>query len=209
VRWLGEVLARLARSETVELCTSSGYVEAHPPTESVSLPESSWGMGGKHFTWDNVDTYWMWPIVHAAEARMERLAADHRRAEGPMHDVLSQAARELLLLQSSDWPFLITTGQAAEYAIERFREHAERFDRLATVAERGPLDERARRLAADLWERDKVFADVDYRDWAPRAGVSATGPARPAMTNPETNGSGTSGSGAAPDPMPEWMPSGS
>jgi 1,4-alpha-glucan branching enzyme len=209
VRWLGEVLARLARSETVELCTSSGYVEAHPPTESVSLPESSWGMGGKHFTWDNVDTHWMWPIVHAAEARMERLAADHRRAEGPLHDVLSQAARELLLLQSSDWPFLITTGQAAEYAIERFREHAERFDRLATVAERGPLDESARRLAADLWERDKVFADVDYRDWAPRAGVSATGPARPAMTNPETNGSGTSGSGAAPDPMPEWMPSGS
>ena len=83
--------------------------------------------------------------------------------------MLSQAARELLLLQSSDWPFLITTGQAAEYASERFREHAERFDRLATLAERGPLDEAARRLAADLWERDKVFADVDYRDWRPRA----------------------------------------
>ena len=27
VRWLGEVLARLARSETVDLCTASAYVE--------------------------------------------------------------------------------------------------------------------------------------------------------------------------------------
>src|SRR5690606_15627067 len=137
VRWLGEVLARLARSETVELCTASAFIEANPPTERVALPESSWGMGGKHFTWDNVDTYWMWPIIHAAEARMERLAATHQHADGPLLDVLSQAARELLLLQSSDWPFLITTGQEAKFAIERFREHAERFDRLAAIAESG------------------------------------------------------------------------
>jgi 1,4-alpha-glucan branching enzyme len=209
VRWLGEVLARLARSETVELCSANSYVESHPPTDAVTLPESSWGMGGKHFTWDNVDTHWMWPVVHAAEARMERLAADHRRAEGPLHDVLSHAARELLLLQSSDWPFLITTGQAAEYARERFREHAERFDRLATVAERGPLDDSARRLAAELWERDKVFADVDYREWAPRAGVSAPRRARPAVISMETSGSGMDGSDSAPELMPEWMPSGS
>ena len=140
---------------------------------------------------------------------MERLASDHRRAEGVLYEVLSQAARELLLLQSSDWPFLITTGQAAEFARERFREHAERFDRLATLAESGPLDEGARRLAADLWERDKVFADVDYRDWRPRAGVSATGPTQPPATSPETSGSGMNGSGSLPAPMPEWMPSGS
>jgi 1,4-alpha-glucan branching enzyme len=210
VRWLGEVLARLARSEVVDLCTAGAYVNAYPPTESVTLPESSWGMGGKHFTWDNVDTHWMWPIVQAAEARMERLATDHRRAEGPLFEVLSQAARELLLLQSSDWQFLITTGVAVEYARERFREHAERFDRLADLAERGPHDERARRLAADLWERDKVFADVDYRDWRPRAGVTATGPAaRPTVVSTETHGSGMSGSGTQSDPMSEWMPRGS
>ena len=209
VRWLGEVLARLARSETVDLCTAGSYAQDHPATETVTLPESSWGMGGKHFTWNNFDTYWMWPIVQAAEARMERLATDHRRAEGALFEVLSQAARELLLLQASDWPFLITTGQAAEYARERFREHAERFDRLATLAENGPLDEGARRLAADLWERDNVFADVDYRDWKPRAGVPATGPAHPTVLRPETSGSGMSGSGSEPAATPEWMPSGS
>jgi 1,4-alpha-glucan branching enzyme len=212
VRWLGEVLARLARSETAELCTAGAFVDAHQPTEAVALPESSWGMGGQHFTWDNVDTHWMWPIIHAAEARMERLAAEHRRAEGPLVDVLSQAARELLLLQASDWPFLVTTGQAPEYAVQRFREHAERFERLAAIAERGRLDETARLLSAELWERDNIFADVDYRDWSPRAGGRVTRPARRVAEGPESAGSGTNSSDAADRtaaPVPEWTPSGS
>ena len=117
-----------------------------------------------------------------------------------MYEVLSQAARELLLLQSSDWPFLITTGQAAEYARERFREHAERFDRLATLAESGPLDESARRLAAELWERDKVFADVDYRDWRPRGARLGGGSTRRRdQSRDERIGMNGSGSPCRPD----------
>ena len=48
-----------------------------------------------------------------------------------------QALRELMLAQSSDWPFLVTTGQAAEYASERFRTHAVRFDRALAIARHG------------------------------------------------------------------------
>lgn len=224
VRWLGEVLARIARSETVDLCTAGAYVEAYPPTEAIPLPESSWGMAGRHFTWDNVDTHWMWPVVHAAEARMEALAVRFPRAEGDLYDVLSQTARELLLLQSSDWPALITMGQAGEYGHERFREHAERFERLATVAERGVVDDAGRRLAAEMWERDRIFADVDYRDWAPRAAsapYSVRGTSIPATSEgarPETSGSPpgaaewTSGQlspSASSQSVPEWSASGS
>ena len=55
----------------------------------------------------------------------------------PKRLVLAQAARELLLLQSSDWQFLITTDAGRAYAIRRFSEHAERFDHLADVAGSG------------------------------------------------------------------------
>jgi len=51
-----------------------------------------------------------------------------------------QALREFLLLTSSDWPFLITEKQAEDYGAKRFREHAERFDRLMDYAE-AMLDE--------------------------------------------------------------------
>jgi 1,4-alpha-glucan branching enzyme len=208
VRWLGEVMARLARSETVDISTAGSYVEAYPPTQRIALPESSWGMGGQHFTWDNVDTSWMLPIVHAAEARMERLATQFWHAEGPLRDALSQAARELLLLQASDWPSLVTTGQAAEYAGERFREHAERFDRLAAIAEAGAINEAGRRLTSDLWERDSVFADIDFRDWAPRSHRDVSSNESP-TTRPTTSADRGGSGGEVPHGEPEWTPSGS
>ena len=84
-------------------------------------------------------------------------------ADSDAEVVLNQAARELLLLESSDWPFLVTTGQAREYAIQRFTSHIERFERLIASVEEGRPD---RALAEELWELDKVFPDVDYRWWA-------------------------------------------
>jgi 1,4-alpha-glucan branching enzyme len=168
VAWLGKVLERLGGSGLVDLTTASDFLAAHPPEDVVALPESSWGMGGNHFTWDNTDTHWIWPIIHEAEARMERLVAREPAASGPTRTVLDQAARELLLLQSSDWPFLITTGQAGEYAIERFRSHVERFDELARAVENGAAGPEAAASAESLYERDKLFADIDYRAFAAR-----------------------------------------
>ena len=74
VDWLKAVLRGLAARPAVELSTASRIVEEHPPHEVLSLPESSWGAGGGHFTWLNDDTEWMWPLIHAAERRMEDLA---------------------------------------------------------------------------------------------------------------------------------------
>jgi 1,4-alpha-glucan branching enzyme len=135
------------------------------------LPESSWGMGGNHYTWMNDQTSWMWPIIYDAERRMEKLAAEFPDADGDQERALSQAARELLLLQSSDWPFLVTTGQANEYAIQRFNEHVERFNQMANLAESGAdLDESTGRTLAALEERDNPFPAIDYRDFAERQG---------------------------------------
>ncbi len=163
VTWLGKVLRLLALDSAVELTTASAYLEQHPPTEVLHLPESSWGSNGTHFTWDNPETHWMWGPIHEGEERMEKLAA---RFPDPTPDeavVLQQAAREALLFQSSDWPFLVTTGQAREYAIRRFSQHLERFDRLAESLEAG----RPRRdLAEEYWELDKIFPDIDHRWFA-------------------------------------------
>ena len=44
--------------------------------------------------------------------------------------VLRQMARELLLMQGSDWPFLLFTVQAKEYTNERFHHHHQRFRKI-------------------------------------------------------------------------------
>ncbi|MGI8476978.1 MAG: glycoside hydrolase family 57 protein [Thermomicrobiales bacterium] len=171
VDWLKEVLRLFAQRPDIELATASGIVERHAPERVLALPESSWGAGGGHFTWMNVDTQWMWPQVHAAERRMEQLVADHPEAEGDSLALLNQAARELVLLQSSDWPFLVTTGQAKEYASQRFTEHIERFGHLVEVIDKdGPLDAEGRVFLSALAERDNPFPGIDYRVFKARQG---------------------------------------
>ena len=149
-------------------------IENHPPHEVLSLPESSWGAGGGHFTWLNDDTEWMWPLIHEAEMRMESLVTTYPDATGGQRTVLNQAARELLLLQSSDWPFLVTTGQAKEYATERFQEHLTRFNQLASIAERGSPTSEDLVFTAALRERDNPFPAIDYAEWAPRQGYAGS-----------------------------------
>jgi 1,4-alpha-glucan branching enzyme len=168
VTWLKEVLRRLDKNDTVALMTAGDYLEAYPPDEVITLPESSWGQGGGHWTWLNPDTEWMWPLIHSAERRMEELVARYPQAEGELRQVLNQAARELLLLESSDWPFLISTGQAREYASGRFQQHLARFHHLASIAASGTFTDMDRHFLSNAAELDNPFPDIDYRVFAQR-----------------------------------------
>ena len=69
-------------------------------------------------------------------------------------------ARENLLLQSSDWPFLITTWQAKDYATDRFREHVDRFEKICDMIESGNIDDG---VLTDIEAIDNCFPEIDYR----------------------------------------------
>ena len=160
VDWIEGVLRRLASSEIVELTSAGAFIQEHPPSTAIQLPEGSWGAGGTHFVWDNADTHWMWPVIYQAEDEMAAMRAAFPDASGAVETVLNQAARELLLLQSSDWPFLVTTGQAREYATQRFLQHVERYNMLMKSVREGTPD---LQFAAWCWEKDKIFPEMDYR----------------------------------------------
>lgn len=176
VAWLKQVLQRLAQSEDIELTTAGTYLEAYPPTQFLPLVESSWGAGGTHSAWLNSETEWMWQPLHSAERTMETLVARYPAAQGALLTILQQAARELLLLQASDWPFLISTGQAKEYARSRFQQHLARFNRLAALALQlqpeqatlESLDLPERRFLESVADLDNPFRDIDYRVFAAR-----------------------------------------
>jgi predicted glycosyl hydrolase (DUF1957 family) len=72
----------------------------------------------------------------------------------------------------------VTTGQAKEYATQRFTEHVDRFNSLADIAERGDeLTAEEREMLAALGERDNPFPGIDYRVFRERQGsaeLSAT-----------------------------------
>ena len=75
--------------------------------------------------------------------------------------MLAQAARELLLAQSSDWQFIISTGAAADYAERRFREHCDDADALLDGIAAGESGLAQAQTRADaLARRDDLFPDV-------------------------------------------------
>jgi 1,4-alpha-glucan branching enzyme len=130
--WL-EHVARNFRGSGVTPMTLGEACDAVPPRETVSLPEGSWGEGGDHRVWLNPDTEWTWDRIYSAEAEWVELLA--RETTSPdFRRVLTQATRELLLLQSSDWQFLITTGAARDYAERRLAEHYAEFKQLGDMA---------------------------------------------------------------------------
>lgn len=152
VEWLEGVIRRLAADPGIRLATACEVVETDPPNASIDLPEGSWGAGGDHRTWLNDQTAWTWPEIQRRQQRAHRLLQDDTPAT-------RQLARELLLLQSSDWQFLMTTGQAHDYAVERFNSHAARFDAIAAAIESGGTAFQSE--LEQLEYLDNPFPDID------------------------------------------------
>jgi len=80
-------------------------------------------------------------------------------------------ARELLLLQSSDWQFLISTWHARDYAEQRFSEHAEKFQRLVSMAQKSTkesLTQEEINYLVDCEKSDSIFPDLDLTWFIPK-----------------------------------------
>jgi 1,4-alpha-glucan branching enzyme len=80
-----------------------------------------------------------------------------------IHRALNQAARELMLSQSSDWAFCMTTGSHAEYAVNRVRDHTLAFIELEKQVLSGMVDSA---WLSGLESKNNLFPDIDYRVFA-------------------------------------------
>ena len=180
VGWLEEVLRLVEDDPDIGVTTCGTHLDARReegrPVDVIALPEGSWGEGGHHYIWLNQDTAWTWKHVYEAErtlpALLQRATSDRLARDPTLERVLRQAARELLLLQASDWQFLIATVAARDYAELRVARHAEDFRGLAAIARRaldaGPparLAPEEEALVATLEARDRLFPDLDLAWW--------------------------------------------
>ena len=165
-RWLVHVLRWMHADPEIKVQTASEYLQRNEPESAITLPEGSWGAGGGHWVWLNEDTEWSWHRIYDAEIDMQALLRDH----GPGHDetmreLVRQCARELLLLQASDWQFLITTWSARDYAEARLDSHHSDYKKCADMARRYGRGERIEpgewEWFGNLCDRDRLFADVD------------------------------------------------
>ncbi len=169
-RFLRDVILTLAHDRSVALTTTKQALKESPAEKVVRMPEGSWGEGGHHHVWLNEQTRWLWEMEYRAEDRFQRMLSDLPwRTNAPVRQMLESAARELLLLQSSDWPFVIHSGSAVDYGISRFTGHATRFDRLANVAvdiaAGQKIDPVQKTEVAEAKAHDTVLSEIDLAWW--------------------------------------------
>jgi 1,4-alpha-glucan branching enzyme len=175
--WLRWTLEGLSKSPHVEVLSASKFLEKHPPNEKIDLLESSWGLGGGHYIWDNDLTNWMWQEIHNTEKEMQDITLKIINKVRQQKDdaslrvrLLKQAAREALLLQSSDWPFLVTTEQARDYGERRFLEHKHRFERLAHALAQDVISPDTVSYLEQIESIDAVFPQIDFATFMGKQG---------------------------------------
>jgi 1,4-alpha-glucan branching enzyme len=158
-QFLHEMYRALRASPTVRAATASEHLGRASAPVPLRLTAGSWGANGDFSFWLSEQTAWMWQRMWALEDRFwDAVPAALARAEA--HEVLAQAARELLLAQASDWQFMISAGEVPDYGERRFRLHTDSAESLVAALGSGGDLGGAARQAAELRARDGLFPDV-------------------------------------------------
>ncbi len=170
--WL-EAVARTLHAYPcgIQLVSGSDYLAKHSSAGFIAMHEGSWGVEGTNQVWMNPDTSWTYTHLYPAEIYTREVCSAGKWRDSELgSEIVRQLCRELLLLESSDWQFLITTGAARDYAELRFLTHNEQWAELKTIwqtfEQDGALNEHQMTRLAAIQERDSIFPDVDPALWA-------------------------------------------
>ncbi len=157
--FLEQVFRQLPRTQgEVEAVTLRSYLDRFPVCAQATPSPSSWGAGGYGEVWVGPEAGWSWRHVHHATRYVKWLVDRHRNAEGRVGEALDQALRELLLLQSSDWNFILKTGTSTKYAEGRIRAHTHRLRHLGHLVEAGRIEGADATWLDDVCARDTFLS---------------------------------------------------
>ncbi|NPV27998.1 MAG: DUF1957 domain-containing protein [Firmicutes bacterium] len=159
--FLNYFIRKVAYDQNVfKLITPSEYLRYYPCNQ-VAVPNmSSWGNKGYNEVWLEKSNDWIYRHLHKGAERMIELADRYHSPNDLERRALNQAARELLLAQSSDWAFIMKTGTAVDYAIRRTKDHLWNLQEIYYSLKENRLDAG---WLSDLENRNNIFPEIDYR----------------------------------------------
>jgi len=176
-QWLGKVLRGLHEQAGLQTLTPSQYLKLYEDYPVSELALSTWGRDGYAGVWLNESNDWIYPALHTAERRMQELSEKTSDGQALVVRAVTQAARELMLAQASDWAFIMDGRTTVDYAVRRTKKHVQLFTGLYEMIVAGVIDES---WLTELEVADALFPSLDcglYRDQsvAPRKGTDLLG----------------------------------
>jgi 1,4-alpha-glucan branching enzyme len=143
------------------VCPSEYIFKQDLSSLQVVEPEfSSSGVNGYAETWLDVSNDWIYRHLYRAMERMTELAERFPDDTGLKERALNQAAREVLLAQSSDWSSLLFKQDSTEYA----RSNAESALRnFTTIYEALGSNYISTEWLTTLERKHNIFPNINYR----------------------------------------------
>ena len=122
--------------------------------------------------WMNDEVKYMWEAIYLAEKEMDAiidLTTTAGKINPTLRRIILQAMRELMLLQASDWEFLVSTHSAKDYAEMRFFYHHSDFSKLCELAKKfstsKKLAKKEKEYLEDCEKRNQIFSELRTEWW--------------------------------------------
>jgi 1,4-alpha-glucan branching enzyme len=148
--------------QNIRFMTPSEYLyKQDAGTFQVLTPEfSSGGANGYAETWLDASNDWMYRHLSRAMDRMVELAERFPDDSGLKERTLNQAAREILLMQASDWPRMLYRQESAEYARGQIEGALRNFTTIYEALGSGYI---STEWLTGLEKRHNIFPHINYR----------------------------------------------
>ena len=159
--FIGNILKKSTKY-SIRLTNLKEILMEKPKLQICDPSPSSWGQGGYHNYWLNDKNSWIVPEITKAGSMFVECSSKSFNDEFSIR-LLKQAARELLLSQSSDWSFILRAGTTTELAKERIDRHLFRFWKLIEMLKN--ISKTDLIFLEMIEEEDKVFPEINILDW--------------------------------------------
>ncbi len=164
IDFLYYLFKEIDKHKQFQVITPVEYLDMYPENQLQQPSPSSWGDRGYYYVWLNEKNDWIYRHLHYMADRMKKLTEEFREEKDLIKiKTLNQMLRELLLAQSSDWAFLMTTETAKEYAERRTKEHINNFLKLENMLRDGEIDET---FLNWLENKNGIFEDINFKNFS-------------------------------------------
>ncbi len=158
--WIDELFRQAQKSDKFVFSNPTSYLKICENKQVVEPIFSSWGNKGFSDVWINGSNDWAYKYIFEAILKMRDLVKRYPNEKGLKKRVLDQAAREVLLMQASDWTFILYTGTDVGYAKKTLKEHFNNFNTIYDNLSNGAI---ATSWVIKLEKKNNIFPNLDYR----------------------------------------------
>lgn len=159
-QWIEALFRKAQGMGKLRFVTLAEYRREHAENFQ-SVPEySSWGDGGYGGVWLEKSNDWVYRHTFKMIERMTELAERFPNETGLRERVLNQAARETLLAQAADWPFLLRAGKSGSFARRQIEDAVTNFNRIYEMLCANTV---GTEWLTRLEKRNNIFPAINYR----------------------------------------------